>query len=153
MCTARSADFGPDFTVQTYNRRTWTHDGLAGVDLQPSSTLAWVETTAPGALTRSFTVDAYEPGLHPILARVPDTGEIIARGNVSAFAVYSAHETDDTRLVEILPDGTHIYGYTIIADNLPSNAEIRFLTYYAGAIYGNGSRNFVKISQSCSSVM
>lgn len=148
--TARSADFGPDFIVQTYNRRTWTHDGLAGVDLQPSSTLAWVETTSPlpvgegqgeGAQhTRSFTVDAYEPGLHPILARLPETGEIIAKGNVNAFMVGSVEETCDSQLAEIREDGTHVYRFTVTAENLPPNGEIRLETYFQGAIFGNGSR-------------
>jgi hypothetical protein len=148
-----SAYFGPDFIVQTYNRRTWTLSGLTGVDIQPSSTLAWVETTSPlpvgegqgeGAQhTRSFTVDAYQPGLHPVLARVPETGDIIAKGNVNAFMVARASETDDAQVVKVLADGNRVFHFTLVTDGMPQAVEFQLATYFQGATFPDGGRDLV----------
>ncbi|MBN8457662.1 MAG: hypothetical protein J0M04_07485, partial [Verrucomicrobia bacterium] len=100
-------------------------------------------TTAPGALTRSFTVDAYQPGLHPILARVPETGEIIAKGNVNAFILAGAAETDDAQCVDYLAGGGVRFSFTMVADAFPPNGEIHLRTYYQGAVFGNGSRDLI----------
>ena len=51
-----------------------------------------------------------------------------------------ADETGDSQLVEIRSDGSHIYRFSITADNLPPNAEIRLATHYQGAVFSNGSR-------------
>ncbi|MCP5532891.1 MAG: hypothetical protein H7A48_06945 [Akkermansiaceae bacterium] len=148
---AKSAEFGPDFSVQTYNRRIWTPTELAGVDLQPSSTLSWAESTEPGASARSFTVSAYDPGPHAVLARIPETGDIVARGTVNAFSVAKVGETADAQLVLIRPDGSRVYRLTIVAENLPSNAEVRLNTYFQGAVFSDGSRELVLRSSDFSS--
>jgi hypothetical protein len=135
-----AADFGPDFAIQTWNRRTWTLPGVNGMDIEAGCNLTWVETTAPGSSNRSFTVDVYETGTRYVIARLPQTGDIIARGTINAFMVGTAVETADMQYMEYLPGGAIRFRFTLVAEGLPPNAEIRLTTYFQGAIFGDGSR-------------
>ena len=135
------ADFGPAFDVQTYTPRTWTRAGVNGMAIETNDDIDWYEITAADAATRSFSVNVYETGTSHVIARLPETGDIIARGTLQAFNVSRANETGDTQLVLIRPDGSHVYRFTIVAENLPANAEVRLCTYFQGAIFSNGSRD------------
>jgi hypothetical protein len=135
------ADFGPAFDVQTYTPRTWTLADINGMTIETNNDIGWYEMTAAGAATRSFFVNVYETGTSHVIARLPETGDIIARGTLQAFSVFRADETGDTQLVLIRPDGSHVYRFTIVAENLPANAEVRLCTYFQGAIFSNGSRD------------
>jgi hypothetical protein len=139
----KAADFGPDFIVQAHNRRTWTLPGVNAMDIEAGSDLTWVETTAPGASSRSFTVDAYQTGPSYVLARLPETGDIVARGTVSAFTVARVGETADAQLVEIRPDGSRIFRFTIVAEGMPDNVNLELNTYFPGATFPSGSRDLV----------
>ena len=138
-----AADFGPDFAIQTWNRRTWTLPSVNGMNIDPGSNLTWVETTASGATDRSFTVDVYETGTRYVIARLPQTGDIIARGTINAFDVGRVPETGDMQLALTLPDGTRRFRFTITADGLSDHVEIRLSTYFQGAIFGDGSRTLI----------
>lgn len=141
--TACEADFGPDFAIQSYNRRTWTLSGVNGMNIEANDNIAWNETTTAGAAARSFVVDVYETGTSHVIARLPDSGDIVARGTIQAFSVAAVGETSDAQIVEIRPDGSQVYRFTIVEENLPPNAEIRLRTYFQGAIFSNGSRDLV----------
>jgi hypothetical protein len=142
--TVRGADFGPPFVLQTYNRRTWQVNGMQGMMIEPDSALFWRETTAsPGASSRSFLANAYDAGDYRAIARCPDTRRILAVGNVSVFSLARAGSTADAQVVEIRPDGSKVMRFTIVAENLPTNAEIRIRMNYQGTVFPDGSRNLV----------
>lgn len=141
----KTASFGSPFQVQTYNRRTWTLTEMNGIDIQAASSLTWAESSAAGSTTRSFVVSAYDAGQHAVLARLPETGDIIAQGVVDAFAVGRVGETGDAQTVEVRPDGTRVFRFTIVAA-LPENIELKLSTYYQGAVFPNGSRNLTLTS-------
>lgn len=149
--TTETADFGPEFAVQTYNRRTWTISGVNGMDIETNDDIAWNETTVTGSSSRSFLVGMYESGTSYIVARLPSTGEIIARGTLNAFTIAKVGETSDSQLVLIRPDGSRVYRFTVVAENLPANAEVRLRTHFQGAIFSNGSRDLVLRSSDFSS--
>lgn len=113
------------------------------MDIETNSDIAWNETTTAGATARSFVVDIYESGTSHVIARLPETGDIIARGTLNAFTIAKVGETSDAQLVLIRPDGSRVYRFTIVAENLPANAEVRLRTYFQGAIFSNGSRDLV----------
>jgi hypothetical protein len=136
-----TADFGSTFVLQTYNRLPWTVPGVQGMDIEADSALFWRETTASGATSRSFLVNAYNADNFRVAARIPATGRIIAVGDVSAFSLARAGATADAQTVETRPDGSKVIRFTIVAENLPSNAEIRIHMNYQGTIFPNGSRD------------
>ncbi len=132
------ADFGPAFDVQTDNPRTWTLAGVNGMTIEANDDIGWYEITAAGDDTRSFTVDVFETGTSHVIARLPETGDIIARGTLKAFTVSNVSETGDAQLVLIRPDGSRVYRFTIVAENLPANAEVRLAIIIQGATFSNG---------------
>ncbi len=141
--TVASASFGPAFDLQTYNRRTWTLPGVQGMNIEADSALFWNETTAAGATVRSFLVNAYEAGTRRAVARVPATGEIVATGEVQTFSLTRANATGDSQVVERRADGSSVIRFTIVAENLPANAEIRIHMNYQGTVFTNGSRDLI----------
>jgi hypothetical protein len=141
--TVASATFGPTFVVETYNRRTWAIPGVGGMDVEADSALFWDETTVAGGSVRSFLANAYHAGTYRVIARVPATGEIIAAGEVSAFTLTRANATADAQIVQIRPDGSRVIRFTIVAENLPPNAEIRIHLNYQGSIFSNGGRDLI----------
>jgi PA14 domain/Bacterial TSP3 repeat len=141
--TVRSADFGAPFQIQTYNRRTWEISGINGMGIEADAALFWNETTAPGATSRRFLANAYEAGDYRTIARCPDTGRILAAGTVSAFSLSRATQTNDAQVVEIRPDGSKVIRFTVVAENLPANAEIRLRMNYQGTTFMDGSRDLI----------
>jgi hypothetical protein len=75
------------------------------------------------------------------LARLPGTGAIAARGTITGFDIGFADRTDDTAIHDILPDGTGIYRFTIVADGLPAGFRVKLRTHHQGAAFPNGSRD------------
>jgi len=143
IVTVKAADFGPTFDIQTYNPRTWSVPGVNGMAIETNNDIAWNEITVAGAAARSFVVDLQETGASYVVARLPETGDIIARGIIKAFDIGRAAETADSRQILTRPDGSRHFRFTITAENLPANIEIRIATYFQGAIFDDGSRNFV----------
>ncbi|MES2995411.1 MAG: discoidin domain-containing protein [Verrucomicrobiota bacterium] len=139
--TAKTADFGPAFWLQAFNRRTWKVSGVAGMNVEVGGKLGWVETTAAGAAARSFLANAYETGAHHVIARLPATGDIIARGTVEVFDIAAVDETQDAQLVLIRPDGSRVHRFTIVGENLPPHIELRLRTHFQGIVFSNGSRD------------
>lgn len=141
--TVREASFGTAFDLLAWNRRTWSVPGIAtGLPVEADNSLTWAETTTTGQ-PRSFLVSTYDTGTKHVLARVPETGDILARGTVNGFDVAQVDRTADAQLIEVLPDGTRRYRFTIVAANLPANAEVRIRTYYQGATFPDGGRDLV----------
>lgn len=137
----RAADFGPDFIVQTWNRRTWTLSGLEDTRIEADSALYWYETTAVSEVPRSFLVKAFNAENTHVIARIPETGEILARGTVHAFSLSRSNMTSDAQLVERRPDGSGVYRFTMVSENLPSNVSFNMFAQYQGTIFSSGSRN------------
>jgi hypothetical protein len=147
----RSADFGPAYILQTYNRRTWSVTGVNGMDIEADSALYWQETTAAGATSRSFLANAYTAGEFTTIARVPETGEIIASGTVSAFSLTRTTAVGDAQTVLIRPDGSKVIRFSIVGENLPPNVEVRIFMKYQGTVFPDGSRTLVLRSSDFSS--
>ena len=144
VVTVKEADFGEAFDVMAWNRRTWEIPGVGSdMDISADDALAWNETTQSGQSVRSFTVDVYETGSRHVLARIPETGEIIARGTVQGFYIAYEDETGDARHVYTAEDGTRRYRFSIVADGLPSNAEIRINAVFQGTIFLDGGNELI----------
>jgi hypothetical protein len=139
----REASFGNKFTVETYNRRVWTISGLKDMIVEADSELFFNETTSSVSPTRSFLVNAYNAREYTTIARVPETGEIIATGIVSAFSLARATATGDSQVVEIRPDGSQVIRFTIVGENIPDNLEIRLRMNYQGTVFPDGSRDLI----------
>jgi hypothetical protein len=140
ILTVRSADFGSPIYLQTYNPRTWSLPGLRGMAVEADAALFWRETTAAGAASRSFHVEAYEAEDYRAIARCPDTSRILAAGTVSAFSLYNAKQTIDAQIVEVRPDGSKVLRFSIVGENLPAHLAIRFELKYQGVTLPDGSR-------------
>ena len=144
VVTVKEASFGETFDVMAWNRRTWEVPGIGSdMDVFADDALAWNETTQSGQGVRSFTVDVYETGKRHVLARMPETGEIIARGTVNGFYLAYQDETNEARLVQIFEDGTRRYRIGIVADGLPSNGEIRIRSVFQGAAFVDGGNELI----------
>ena len=140
----RSADFGAPFYLETYNRNTWNITGISDTIIEADYSLYWRETTAtPSSGTRSFLVNAFDAGEYHTIARCPDTGNIIAVGRVSAFSLTRAGESADAQTVMVRPDGSKVIRFTITAENLPPNIEIRLRLNYQGSTFADGSRDLI----------
>lgn len=141
--TVREASFGEKFIIETYNRREWEIAGLGDMIIEADSELFWSETTDSSQTSRSFLANAYNAGEYTTIARVPETGEIIASGIVSAFSMARATATGDSQVVEIRPDGSQVIRFTIVGENLPDNLEIRLRMNYQGTVFPDGSRDLI----------
>jgi hypothetical protein len=142
--TVHSANFGPAFVLETYNRRTWNISGVSGMDIEADATLYWRETTAsPAAPTRSFLANAFYAGETRVIARIPSTRQIIAVGKISSFSLARAGESADAQTVLLRPDGSKVIRFTIVGENLPDNIEIRLRLNYQGSTFPDGSRDLV----------
>jgi hypothetical protein len=113
------------------------------MNVEADSDLYWNETTATGASARSFLVNAYRAGSFNTIARVPETGEIIASGTISAFSLARTTAVGDAQTVEIRPDGSKVIRFTIVGENLPPNLEVRIRMNYQGTVFPDGSRELV----------
>ena len=142
--TVHSANFGPTFVLETYNRRTWNITTVSGVDIEADATLYWRETTAsPSAPTRSFLANSFYAGETRVIARIPSTRQIIAVGKISSFSLARAGESADAQTVLLRPDGSKVIRFTIVGENLPANIEIRLRLNYQGSTFPDGSRDLV----------
>lgn len=139
----REGTFGTALDLLALHCRPWLVPGIGvGLSVESDDTLTWVEDATAGQ-PRHFLVSTYDTGTKYVLARVPETGDVLARGTVNAFHIAQADRTSDAHLVEVLPDGTRRYRFTIMATNLPENAEIRIRTYHEGATFPDGGRDLI----------
>jgi hypothetical protein len=143
--TVHTASFGPDLSARAHFARDWQPPAI-GQDavVQPDSRIAWLETTAAGAVTRSFSVNSTAPGQRHVLARLPEditgaAGAVVARGTVNTFYLAYLDETSDIAVVFTYPDGTKLMRGSIVAVGLPPDIAIRLNTYYQGTIFTNGA--------------
>jgi len=135
-----AADFGAPLFAYLQNARNWT---LLGV--QPRSTLGWDDnllvSESPQAAGVARTVQVYPiaSGTYYAVARLSPDGPILARGEVDAYAAYSATTTGDTRVVATYDDGDRLVQSTIVVDNLPPGgyAEVRIIV--AGVTFEDGT--------------
>ena len=134
-----AADFGDPIDVMAWNQRQWKIPGVGSdVLVEADDALSWVETTTETDTERRFDVDVYEAATRHALARLPDGGAILARGDVRGFYLATVDETADATLVTQYADGTHLMSMTYVAENLPANARIRIRSYYQGSTFMNG---------------
>lgn len=144
VVTVKDADFGDTFDILAWNRRSWTIPGVSSdFDVSADDALSWTESTVEGQTDRSFVVDSYEAIDRHVLARVPETGEIIARGTVSGFHVAGVDETNDAQLVSVAEDGTRRYRYTVVAEGLPEDGYIVLRNHYQGTAFLDGGNELI----------
>ncbi|WP_178931625.1 PA14 domain-containing protein [Oceaniferula marina] len=137
--TVLEADFGGGIDLMAWNQRHWTIAGLGpDVLVQADSRLGWLETSAPGSSPREFDVNIYDPADYHVLARLPDGGGILARGEVRGMYIASVAETGDASLSAQYDDGTWLMRMSYVAENLPPNAVIRLRSYHQGTVFMNG---------------
>lgn len=137
------ADFDGGIDVMAWHRRTWTLTGMEGLNLDADSTLVWHEQPPSGDGVREFTVDIYEVGSRYVLARLPETGQVVARGEVRGFYLAGEQETLDAQKYGAYPDGTRRYRFTMVADGLPEGIEIHIRSYYQGTVFPDGGNEWV----------
>ncbi|QQL43818.1 PA14 domain-containing protein [Sulfuriroseicoccus oceanibius] len=146
------ADFGDGIDVQAWQRESWVLEGMRGLELDPDDALVWYEESSSDSGPRRFVVDIYEVGTRYVVARIPETGRIVGRGEVRGFYVANEQETADAQLFHVGADGTRSYRFTLVADGLPDGYEIHLKSYYQGTVFEDGGNHWVLTNKDFNSI-
>lgn len=140
------ADFGQTFDVASGSSRIWTPSQLpAGVDLEWDSPLMIMEVESTGSPKRSFAVSspAGNRASPKVLARLSKGGPILGSTTINVFRIVGASESGDSRMVDILPDGTRVIEVIYLIDgHVPDDISVWIEFYVTDAVFLDGSTRY-----------
>jgi hypothetical protein len=134
-----AADFGPDLLLYSGQGGRWDCPGLPhhGV-LEADSRLDLREDLPPPETGRVLLLFARGLGERRILARISDTGPVMAAGIVRLSRFQTA-EQGGHELLATLPDGTQLLRTTLVASSLPPGGYIVIRIIVGGVSFTDGS--------------
>lgn len=143
---ACEGDFGPAFDLAAGSPRVWTLPGIdPDLPLESDDGLLLedlaVSEGSPRRISASYGID--RAATPRVLARLWETGPVVADTTVNVFRVVMASESRDVRLVEILPDGTRVVEISFLIDGkIPADLSIWLDFFVTDALFENGDSRY-----------
>lgn len=139
-------DFGPEFSVATNAPRTWRIGGVPqglALDTDPQLELEdkVTDPARPRAVSACYTGEA---AARPrVLARLNPSGPVVGATTLNVFHIVGAGKSRDTRLIDVLPDGTRVFEFMVMIDGvIPADFSTWLRLYIADAVFADGTASY-----------
>ena len=135
-----NADFGPEFALEAGSPRVWDLPGVSrSLFIEGDLSLQEVGGAAPGQWRVLASYPEGQPGTPRVLARLWDSGPIVATTTINAFNFEYSTVTGDIKVIDVLTDGTRVIEIRYVINGpIPPGLSI-WLKMYADSLFANGT--------------